>query len=42
MAKGGVGIAQISSMHVMVGIRLERSFCNWLKDPFAVQAAAGR
>jgi len=41
-ARGGVGIAQMSSMSVMVGIRLERSFCDWLKDPSAVRAAAGR
>ena len=41
MARGGVGIAWISSMPVMVRIRLERSFCDWLKDPFAVRAAAG-
>ena len=42
IARGGVGIAQMSSMSVMVGIRLERSFCDWLKDPSAVRAAAGR
>jgi hypothetical protein len=42
MARGGVGIAQISSMPVMVGIWLERIFCNASNDPFMTQAAAGR
>lgn len=42
IARGGVSIAQMSSMSVIVRIRLERSFCDWLKDPSTVQAAAGR
>ena len=42
MARGGVGIVQISSMFVTVGARVERNFWEWLKDPLMEQAAAGR
>ena len=32
MARGGVGIVQIFSMFVTVGVRVERNFWEWLND----------
>ncbi len=41
-AKGGVGMAWISPMVVIVGVRLDSNFCNRAKKPLKDHVGAGR